>query len=86
MVMDWAILQTRTLTLLYIHRVVNPPLFCRIHMVSAAQWLTPTPAFPAQMLTGTVHIWTVLVPATTDLSNQKASQYILGSQWWLMIE
>jgi len=45
MLMDWAISQTRSLTLIYICCVVKPPLSCQIPMVSAAHWLTPTPAF-----------------------------------------
>jgi len=48
MLMDWAISQTRSLTLLSIRCVVKPPLSCQIPIVSAAHLLTPTPAFSAQ--------------------------------------
>jgi len=39
-----------------------------------------------QTQTGRVSIWIVLASAVTDYGNQKASHYILGSQWWSMIE
>jgi len=85
MLMDWAISQTRSLSLLSIRCVVKPPLSCQIPMVSAAHGLTPTPAFSAQTRTWKVGIWIVLASATTDFGNQKASHYILGSQQWSMI-
>jgi hypothetical protein len=85
MLMDWAISQTHSLTLLSIHCVVKPPLSYQILMVSAASWLTPTPAFSAQTQTCTVGIWIVLSSATTDFSNQKASHYFVHSQRWAMI-
>jgi len=55
-------------------------------MLSAAHWLTPTPAFSAQAQTCTVGIWNVPASATTDFGYQKASHYILGSQRLSMIE
>jgi hypothetical protein len=86
MLMDWAIPQTRSPTLLSIRCVVKPPLSCQIPMVSAAHWLTPTLAFSAQTRTCRVSIWMVLASATTDFGNQNASHYILGTQRWSMIE
>jgi len=86
MLMDWAISQMPSLILLSIRCVVKPPLSCQIRMVSAAHWLTPTPAFSAQTRTWRVSIWIVLASATTDFGNQKASPYILGSQRWSIIE
>ena len=55
-------------------------------MVSAAHWLTPTPAFLAQKRTCRVGIWIELASAMTDFGNQKASHYILGYQWWSKFE
>ena len=72
--------------ILSVHCVVKPPLSWTIPMISAAHWLTPTVAFWAQMQTCRVCIWIVLASATTDFGNQKASHYILGSQWWSMME
>jgi len=66
MLMDWAISQTRSLTLLSIHCVVKPPLSCSIPMVSAANWLTPTPAFSAQTQTCRVGICIVIASAATE--------------------
>jgi len=86
MLLDWAISQTCSLTLLSIRCIVKPPLSCHIPIVSAAHWLTPTPAFLAQTRTSRVSIWIVLAFATTDFGNQKASHYILGSRWWSMIQ
>jgi len=86
MLIDWAISQPRSLTWLSIGCVVKPPLSCQIPMVSAAHWLTPTPAFLPQMWTCTVGISIVLASVTTNFGNQKASNYISGSQWWSMIE
>ena len=86
MLMDWAISQTHSLTLLCFHRVVKPPFSCQIPMVSAAYRLTPTPAFTAQRQTCWVRIWIVLPSATTDFGNQKALHYNFGSQWWSMIQ
>jgi len=86
MVMDWAIAQTPSLTLLSIRWVVKAPLSCQIPMVSDAHWLSPTPAFSAQMQTCRVGIWIVLASATTDFGNQRASHYIVGSQQLSMIE
>jgi len=45
MLMEWAISQTRSRTVISIHCVVKPPSSCQIPIVSDAQWLTPTPAF-----------------------------------------
>jgi len=86
MLMDCAISQTHSLTSLSIRCIVKPHLCCQIPMVSAMHWLTPTPAFLAQMRTCSVGIWTVLESATTDFGNQKASHYIVDSQQWSMIE
>ena len=86
MLMDWTLSQTRCLTLLSIRCVVKPPLSCQIPMVSAANWLTPTPAFSAQTRTCRVGIWIVLASATTDFGNQKASHCTPGSQRWSMFE
>jgi len=86
MLMDWAMSQARSVTLLSIHCVVKPPLSCQIPMVSAAHWVTPTPEFSAQMRTCRVGIWSVLASATTDFGNHDASYYILGSQQRSMIE
>jgi len=84
--MDWAISQTHSLTLLSIHCVVKPPLCCQISMVSVAHSLTAIPAFSAQTQTCRVGIWIVLASAMTDFGNQNASHYIVGSQRWSMIE
>jgi len=86
MIMDWAISQTRFLTLLSIICVGKPLLPCQIRMVSAALWLTPTLAFLTQTGTCRVGIWIVSASATTDFCNQKASHYILHSEWCSMIE
>jgi len=86
MLMDWAISQTHSLSLLSFHCIVERPFPCQIPMVSAAHWLTPTPAFSAQTLMGRVGIWIVLQSAMTDFGNQKASHCMFGSQWWSMIE
>jgi len=86
MLMDWAISQMRSLTLLSIHCVCKPPILCQIPMVPAAHCLTPTLAFSAQTGTCRVGIWIVWASATTDFGNQKESHYIVGSQWWSMIE
>jgi len=86
MLMDWLISQIGSLTLSSFHCVVKPPFSCQIPMVSAAHWLTPTPASSAQMQTLIVGIWIVLASATTDLGNQMASHYMSGSQRWSMIE
>jgi len=89
MLMDWAIAMTRSLTVLSICCVMKPPLFFQIPIVSAAHWLTPIPAFPAQMRTCRVGIRIVLASATTDFGNQEASHYNWGSQrlsvieWWI---
>jgi len=69
MVMDCAISQTCSLTLLSICCVVKPPLSCHIPMVSAAHWLTPSPAFSVQMQTCRVGIWIVSASTTTDFGN-----------------
>jgi len=74
--MEYAISQTRSLTLLSIRCVVKPPLSCQIPMVSAAHWLTPTPAFPAQMRTWRVGILIVFASTPTDFGNQQASHHI----------
>jgi len=84
--MDCAISQPRSLTLLSIHCVVKAPLSCQIAMVSAAHWLTPIPVFSAQTGTCTVGIWIVLASGMTHFGNQKASHDILGSQKWSIIE
>jgi len=84
--MDWAISQTCSLTLLSIHCVVNPPLSCQITMVSAAHWLIPTPAFSDKTQTCGVGIWNIFESATTDFHNKKALHYIVGSQTWWMIK
>jgi len=86
MLMDWSSSQTRSLTLLSINCIVKPPLSCQFPMVSAAHWLTPTPAFSAQTQTCRVGIWIVLACATTDCATQRASHYIVGSHRWSMIE
>ena len=86
MLMDWAIVQTRSLTLLCFRCIVKPPFSCQFPMVFAAHWLTPIPAYSAQRRTCWVSIWIVLASATTDFGNQKASHYILGSQQWSVIE
>jgi len=78
MLMDWAISQMRSLTLLSIHCVLKPPRSCQIPMVSAAYWLTPTLAFLAQTQTCRGGTWIVLVSQTTHFGNQKASHYIVG--------
>jgi len=84
--LDWAFSQTRTLTWSSIHCIVKRLLSCYLPMVSAVHWLTETPAFLAQTWTCRVGSWIRLVSAMTDLGNQKASNYIFGSQWWSMIE
>ena len=76
--MDWAISQMRSLTLLSIYCVVKPLLSCRIPIDSAAHWVTPTPAFLAQMQTSGVGIWIGLVTGMTDFGYLKASHYILN--------
>jgi len=86
MLMDWAISQMRSLTLLSIRCVVKPPLSCQMAMVSAAHWLTPTLAFSAKTWTCRVGIWSESASATTDFGNQKASHCTPGSQRWSMIE
>jgi hypothetical protein len=55
-------------------------------MVSVAPSLIPKPAASAQKRTWKVGIWIVSASANTDFGHQKASHYISGSQWWLMIE
>jgi len=84
--MDWAISQMCSLTLLSICFVVKPPISCQIPMVLAAHWLTPTLAFSAQTQTCRAGIWSVLASVTTVFGNQKASHYIIGSQPWSMID
>jgi len=64
----------------------KPPLRLCIAMVSAAYWLTPTLAFSAQRRTCWASILIVLASTMTDFSDQKASHYIFGTQWWLIIE
>jgi len=86
LLIHWAISQMHSLTVLSIRCVVKPPLSCQIPMVSAAHWLTPTPAFLAPTRTCGVGIWIVSASATTDFGNKKASNYILGSQQWSMID
>jgi hypothetical protein len=59
-------------------------------MVSAAHWLSPTPAFAAQKQTCWVGIWILLAYVTTDFDNQKAPHYVSGFQrrymieWWIL--
>jgi len=67
---DWVMSQTRYLTFLCFSSVVKSPCCCQIPIVSAAHWLTPTPAFIAQTWTCRVGIYIVLVFATTDSANQ----------------
>jgi len=86
MLMDWAISQMRSLTLLSIRCVVKPPSSCQIPIISAAHWLTPTLAFSAQTRTWRDGNWSVVASAMSDFDNQKASHYILCSQWWSMSE
>jgi len=86
MLMDWAISETRSLTLSSFHCVVKPLFSCQISLVLAAHWLNPTLAFSAQTRTCRGSIGLVLVSATTDFGNQMASHYILDSQWWSLIE
>jgi len=83
---DCAVSSTRSLTLLFFHCVIKPPIACSIPMVSAANWRTPSPAFSAQMRTCKVSIWIVLASATTDFGNWEASHYIFGSRGWLTTE
>jgi len=84
--MHWAISQTRSLTISSIHCIVKPPLSCQIPIVSAARWVTPTPAVSAQTWTWRVGIWIVLASAMPDFGNLQASHWILVSQLWSMIE
>jgi hypothetical protein len=86
MPMDCAISQMHSLTILSVHCVVKPPSSCPVPMASAVHWLTPTPACFAQAYTCSIGFWIVLASATTDFGNQKASWYIFGFQWWLIIE
>jgi len=86
MLMHWAISQMRSLTLLSFHCIVKSPFSCWIPMVSAAHWLTITPAFLAQRRSCWVGIWIVLVSVITDFGKQQASHYISGSQRWLKKE
>ena len=86
MLINWAIIQTCSLTLLFFRCIVKPPFCCQITMVSAAHWLHPTPAFSAQRRTHWVGIWFISTSATIRIGNQKASHYIVGFQWWAMIE
>jgi len=86
MLMDWAISQMCSLTLLSIRCVVKPPLSSQITIVSTAHWLTPILACSAQMRTSRVGIWIVLTSATPDFGDQKASHYILSSQRWSMMK
>jgi len=86
MPMDCAISQTRYLTLVSFHCVVQPPFSCQIPKVSAAHWLTPTPAFSAQMRTDRVGSWIVLTSVTTDSGNQEELHYIIGSHRWSIIQ
>jgi len=84
--MDWASSQTHSLTLVSFCCVVSQPFPCQIPLVSAAHSLTPTPAFSAQTWTCSAGIWIALASAMTDFGNQKASQCILGSPQWSIIE
>jgi len=84
--MDWAITQTCSHTLLSICCVVKPPLSGQIPIVSAAHWLTSTLVFCALTQCCVVRNWIVLALVTTDFDNQQVLHYILGSQWWPMIE
>jgi len=86
MIMDWAISQTCSLTLLYFCCVVKPPFSSQIPMVSATHWLSPTPTFSAQRWTCRVSIWIILASAMTDFGNPKASHYMIASQQWSTIE
>jgi len=86
MFMDWANTQTCSLTILSFHCVVKPPFSCQIAMVSTAHCLTPTLVLSAERWTCCVGIWIVFAYASTDFGNQKASQYIVSSQQWSMIE
>jgi len=86
MLMDWAISQTHSRSLLSIRCVVKPPLFCQIPMVSGAHWPTPILAFSAQIRTCTVGIWIGFASAMTGFGNQKASHLVWGSQRWPMIQ
>jgi hypothetical protein len=84
--MDWGILLMDSLTILSTHCVAKPLLSYSICMMSAPHWLTPTPALSSQMPANRVGIRIVLVSAATDISNQKASHYILGFRQWSIIE
>jgi hypothetical protein len=86
MLMYWAISQTPSVTLSSIHCVVKLLFSWQFPRVFATHWLTPTPVLLPQTRTCRVGIRIVLASATTDFGNQKASHYILGSQWWSMIE
>jgi len=59
MLMDWAISQMCSLTLLPFHCVVKPPFSCQIPMVSATHWLTPTTVFLALERSSRVGVWIV---------------------------
>ena len=89
MLMDRAISQARSLTLIYIGCVVKPPLSCQTPMVSAVHWLSPTLAISGQTRTCWVGIWNVLASATPDFGKQKVSQWISAPQrgsiieWWI---
>jgi len=85
MLMDWAIFQMHSLNLLSIHSVVKPSLPCQIPMVSAPHWQTPTLAFSGQVRTCRIGISIPLVSAMTDFGNHKASDYIVSSQRWSLI-
>jgi len=84
--MDWAISQMCSLTLSTVHCDGKAPFCCQFPMVSTAHQLATTPGFLAPMRTCRVGIWIVIASMTTDFGNQKASDYILGSQRWSMIE
>jgi len=86
MLMNWAISQRHSLTLLSIRCVVKPPLSCQILIVSAVYWLPRILAFSARTRSCSVGIWIVLPSVMTDFCNQKASLCILGSEWWSIIE
>jgi len=86
LLLNWAISQSCSLTLLSFHCIVRPPISCQITMVSAVNYLTPTLVFAAQRQTCWLRIYIVLATVITDFGNQKASHYILAFPRWLMIE
>ena len=86
MLIEGAISQTRSVTLLCFRCIVKQPCSFQIPKVFAAHQLTTILAVLSQPHTWSFSICIILASATMDFGNEKASHYIWLSQWQSLIE